>query len=137
MDTIKSNQASLESAIQTLQRQVARLKISLKEFGDLRNCINETNRLLLQLIQVMPSVDEKNQRTYAHSLPPQGSLRDPQVQKMIIDLRKSGHTYEEITKELHKKWPDDPERNPSRSAVHRFCNKAKGGHFAEFGIAGW
>ena len=137
MDTVKSDQASLESAIQSLQMRVAELNISLKKLGGLCNCIDETNRLLLQLIQAMPSKEDKNQRTYARSTPPQGALRDPKVQTVIIDLRKSGHTYEEIVKEIHRKWPDDPGRNTSKSAIHRFCNKARGGHYAEFGIAGW
>lgn len=137
METVKFDQAALRSTIRSLENQIADLRKLREELDDLSNRIQEMKALLRHSIQSMDSADKKSQKAYAHSIPPLGPLRDPEVQTTIIGLRKNGHTYEEIVKELHKKWPNDPDRIPSRSTVHRFCNKAKCGRYAEFGISGW
>ena len=137
METVNFDQAALRSTIRNLENHIADFGKLREELADLRNRIQEMKALLRHSIQSMDSADKKSQRRYAHSIPPLGPLRDPEIQTAIIELRKNGHTYEEIVKELHKKLPDDPERIPSRSTVHRFCNKAKCGRYEEFGIPGW
>ena len=137
MNTSKSDPANLDNANQSLEMLVESIKAHQKEVCDLRECIIETNRLLLQFIEATPDSIQKSQNQSKRSIPPIGSLRDPMVQQKIISLRKNGYTYCQIIKELHKQWPNDPERNPSKSAVQRFCTKARGGGYSEFGITGW
>ena len=63
-----------------------------------------------------------------------GGFRFADVRKMIIDLRQNGVTYTEITSQIKERWPHDPRRHVTKSAVQRFWTKACKGMLKSHGI---
>ena len=63
-----------------------------------------------------------------------GGFIDPEIRAVILKLRKEGHPYKDITAHIKEHWPGQPEKHPSRSAIHRFCMAARNGRLREFGI---
>lgn len=65
-----------------------------------------------------------------------GGLIDPEIRAAILKLRKEGQPYRDIAAHIKEHWPGQPEKHPSRSAIHRFCMAARNGRLREFGIEG-
>lgn len=63
-----------------------------------------------------------------------GGLRDPEIRATIIQMRKSGASFDGIEAAIKKKWPKQPEKWSSSSAIHRFWHSALLGRLREFGI---
>jgi hypothetical protein len=63
-----------------------------------------------------------------------GGLRFPEVRQIITSMRHDGSPGHEIAQAIRDKWPDEPERWISRSALYRFLDRARAGKLKEFGI---
>lgn len=63
-----------------------------------------------------------------------GGLIDPEIRAVILKLRKEGQPYKDITAYIRERWLAQPEKHPSRSAIHRFVQAARNGRLVEFGI---
>ncbi|KQC09407.1 MAG: hypothetical protein APR55_10315 [Methanolinea sp. SDB] len=74
------------------------------------------------------------ERKRGHSTPFLGGFRHKEVRDMVLALRRQSYTYGAITAAVKEAFPEKPDRHVSRSAVHRFCQKARDGRLKEFGI---
>ena len=63
-----------------------------------------------------------------------GGFMDPEIRAVILRLRKEGQPYKNIAAHIKEHWPGQPEKHPSRSAIHRFVWSARLGRLREFGI---
>jgi len=63
-----------------------------------------------------------------------GGFRDPAIRRFIISMRKQGEQFTNIAIAIKEKYPDNPEKHVSRSAIHRFCEGARKGRLLEYGI---
>ncbi|MFH1857320.1 MAG: hypothetical protein ABH845_00225 [Candidatus Omnitrophota bacterium] len=65
-----------------------------------------------------------------------GGFMDPKIRAFILKLRKAGQPYKIIAAHIKEQWSDQPEKHPSKSAIHRFVCSARNGRLREFGIEG-
>ncbi|MFZ4437104.1 MAG: hypothetical protein ACOYOS_01625 [Syntrophales bacterium] len=65
-----------------------------------------------------------------------GAFRSPEVREFVLQTRRGGQSYKNIAFGVKEHWPGQPEKHPSRSAIHRFCADARNGRLREFGIKG-
>lgn len=73
-------------------------------------------------------------RCFSHKL--RGALKDPEIRATVMNLRAEGMRFEDIATRIREQWPDNPEKHPSRSAIHRFYQAARAGRLEEYGIKG-
>jgi hypothetical protein len=114
----------------------AEIKTIKKEISDIHLTLNQINARL----DNKPALPEKRLRPnpmgkgkhFSHKLI--GGFRDPVVRKMVMELRKQGHQYTEIATTIRDRYPDNPEKHVSRSAIHRFYKSARMGRLLEYGI---
>ena len=50
-----------------------------------------------------------------------GPFKDPEIRKTILLLRKEGKSFVDIAQSIKSQWPNNPEKHPSKSALHYFC----------------
>lgn len=65
-----------------------------------------------------------------------GGLKSPEIRSFILQLRREGQLYKDIAASVKERWPGQPEKHPSKSAIHRFCMDVRNGRLREFGIEG-
>lgn len=63
-----------------------------------------------------------------------GGLKFSDIRKLIIELRKEGTSGRGILQAIKEKWPNEPDKWVSRSALYRFLERAREGRLKEFGI---
>lgn len=73
-------------------------------------------------------------RKRAPSMPFFGGFRFAEVRQMVIDLRQNGIPYTDIASRIKARWPEDPRRHVTRSAIQRFWTKARNGELKNHGI---
>jgi|GEM_PF-2104509 len=112
--------------IETLTAQVAELKRDLRHIKD-RPAVN----ISLPDDAALPIALERQR---GRSMPFYGGFRFSEVREFVIELRRLGYRYAEIADAVKARWPLDPERHVSKSAVHRFWAKARHGRLKDHGI---
>jgi len=63
-----------------------------------------------------------------------GGLRDPEIRAAVVRLRLQGLRFSDIYDYIVEHWPGQPEKHPSRSALHRFWWNCRDGRLIEYGI---
>jgi len=63
-----------------------------------------------------------------------GGLRDPQIRSAIVRHKLDGRSFLDIAAYIREYWPGQPEKWPSKSAIHRFWQNVKDGRLVEYGI---
>ena len=107
----------------TLQRDISEIKILLLSSGKSKN---------------IPKPHGFNplgaKKCFSQKL--RGPFKDPEIRKLILSLRKEGKSFVDLAQHIKGLWPDNPERWPSKSAIHYFCRAARNGRLKEYGIKG-
>ena len=91
------------------------------------------NLAIFNIPEDLPSAST-NKRKRSPSMPFFGGFRFADVRQMVIDLRHNGIPYTEIASQIKKRWPEDPQRHVTRSAIQRFWTKACKGMLKSYGI---
>ena len=71
-------------------------------------------------------------KCFSHKL--MGPFKYPEIRTSVMNLRAEGRKFEEIAAHIRGCWPDNPEKHPSKSAIHRFYQAARAGRLEEYGI---
>jgi hypothetical protein len=71
-------------------------------------------------------------KCFSHKL--MGAFKDREIRAFVMTLRAEGMKFDEIAARIRERWPYNPEKHPSRSAIHRFYQAARAGRLEEYGI---
>lgn len=63
-----------------------------------------------------------------------GALKHTDVRLFVTQLRQAGYHYMEIAAACAERWPNDPGKHPSKSAIGRFWQAARTGRLKEYNI---
>lgn len=109
----------------------------LQEIKAIRADISKIKERLDITIKTLPppagsSNPYGHKKCFSHKLI--GGFQNPEVRDMVISLHKQGLNFKKIETAIKERWPDNPEKHKSKSAIHRFCVAARNGRLREYGL---
>lgn len=108
--------------------------MSEQEIIDLLAAIKKDVVDIKETLSIIPTRELFTEQKHYFIQNLRGGLRDREIRTAIIELRNNGMTFEAIAADIRQRWKGQPDKHPSKSAIHRFYQAAMHGRLRKFGI---